>query len=132
MKGYYREFYDEYVLTAPITEKGQIKPPTRQLCAQWVVKAWEKIPEEIVRKAWDVCGYKSVREIQNIEENQTNNTDTSLVKHYSPDEIVTIMEKAGGKEAMQLIRDPENEVGEAQYDSEETENDNDGTWEVSE
>ena len=132
MKGYYREFYDEYVLTAPITEKGQIKPPTRQLCAQWVVKAWEKIPEEIVRKAWDVCGYKSVREIQNIEENQTNNTDTSLVKHYSPDEIVTIMEKAGGKEAMQLIRDPENEIDEAQDDSEETEEGNDGTWHAAE
>ena len=131
LKGYYREFYDEYVLTAPINEKtGQIISPTRQLSAQWVVKAWEKIPEEMIRKVWDVCGYKKISEIQNIE--QFCNKETTVVTQYSSDEIVSVMEKARGKEAMQLIRDPENEVDEAQYDSEETENDDDGTWDASE
>ena len=96
------------------------------------MKSWETIPEEIVRKAWDACGYKSACKIQNIEYHQTDNTDTSLAKHYSPDEIVTIMENAGGKEAMQLIRDPENEIDEAQDDSEETEEENDGTWQAAE
>jgi len=45
-KVYFRDFYDEYVLNAPITEKGNPKPPSRQLLATWVVKAWEKIPEQ--------------------------------------------------------------------------------------
>ena len=62
---------------------------------------------------------------------QGSNTETTLVTHYSSDEILSIMEKAGGKEAMQLIRDPENEVDEAQCDSKESEKNNDGTWEAS-
>mgnify|MGYP003899775703 CR=1 FL=1 len=51
-KGYFRDFYDEYVLNAPVTEKGNPKPPSRQLLATWVVKAWEKIPEQLVRNRW--------------------------------------------------------------------------------
>lgn len=62
-KGYFRDFYDEYVLNAPITEKGNPKPPSRQLLATWVVKAWEKIPEQLVRKAWTACGYQTEEQL---------------------------------------------------------------------
>ena len=31
--------------------------PVRQLLSTWVVEAWEKIPEELVKKSWTVCGY---------------------------------------------------------------------------
>jgi hypothetical protein len=62
-KVYFRDFYDEYVLNAPITEKGNPKPPSRQLLATWVVKAWEKIPEQLVRKAWTACGYQTEEQL---------------------------------------------------------------------
>jgi len=29
------------------------------LLATWIVKAWDLIPEELVRKSWTACGYKS-------------------------------------------------------------------------
>eukprot|EP00957_Ditylum_brightwellii_P031717 2405758-Ditylum_brightwellii.AAC.1 len=41
-------------------------PPSRQLCTQWVVKAWDAISEESIKKAWAVCGYKSMEELINI------------------------------------------------------------------
>ena len=58
-KGFYRELYDNYMLTAPEhKETGNPIAPTRQMISNWVVKAWEKVPEELVYKAWLVGGYK--------------------------------------------------------------------------
>jgi hypothetical protein len=31
--------------------------------ATWVVKAWEKIPEQLVRKAWTACGYQTEEQL---------------------------------------------------------------------
>ena len=62
-KGYFRDLYDEYILNAPVTEKGNPKPPSRQLLATWVVKAWDMIPEELVRKAWTACGYETEEQL---------------------------------------------------------------------
>jgi hypothetical protein len=64
-KGYYRELYDLYMLDAPVSSKGYPIAPSRQLCAQWCVKAWKKVPEELVIKAWELAGYKTVDEIEN-------------------------------------------------------------------
>lgn len=47
------------MLTAPVHEEtGNPIAPTRQMISNWVVKAWEKVPEELVYKAWLVGGYK--------------------------------------------------------------------------
>ena len=62
-KGFYRDLYDDYMLTAPTNEKGHPLIPSRQLCATWVVQAWEKVPEELICKAWDLANYKTVEEI---------------------------------------------------------------------
>eukprot|EP00957_Ditylum_brightwellii_P033881 2567444-Ditylum_brightwellii.AAC.1 len=65
-KGLYHEHYNVFMLFAPENDKGQPMPTSRQLCAQWVVKAWDAISEESIKKAWVVCGYKSMEELVNI------------------------------------------------------------------
>ena len=88
-KGHYREYYDSYAISAPINDNtGHIKPPTHQLCTQWVVKSWEKIPPELMRKSWTVCGYKSVSELE--EKDCSINVNT--VTEYTREDIVSIME----------------------------------------
>ena len=60
-KGFFRDLFEEWALTAPVNKKtGHPLAPSRQLLAQWVVQAWEKVPEELIRKAWVVSGYKDV------------------------------------------------------------------------
>ena len=39
--------------------------PSRQMLAQWIVKAWAKVPKELVRKSWEYCGYKSTEDLSN-------------------------------------------------------------------
>ena len=47
---------------------GHPLAPSRQLRAQWIVKAWDKVPKEPVRKSWEVCGYKSTQDLSKEEE----------------------------------------------------------------
>ena len=62
-KSLYRDEYDNYMLTAPTRNEHPITP-SRQLCATWVVKAWEQIPEALIHKAWELANYKSMEEIE--------------------------------------------------------------------
>ena len=55
------------MISAPSNGRGQPIAPTRQLCATLVVKAWNKVLEELVRKSWEVSGYKNIDDLQNIE-----------------------------------------------------------------
>ena len=65
-KGLYRYYYDCYIISAPSNDKGQPISPTRQICPTWVGKAWNKVPEELVRKFWGVWGYKNIDDFQNV------------------------------------------------------------------
>ena len=57
-KGYFRDCYDNYLLSAPVNAHTQHPiAPSRQQLAQWVVESWEKITKELVVKAWSACGY---------------------------------------------------------------------------
>ena len=56
----YRDYYDYYMLSVPSNYRGHPISPTRQICATWVVKAWNKVPEELLRKYWEVCGDKNI------------------------------------------------------------------------
>ena len=62
-KGHFRDLYDLYIMTAPVGNTGNPQAPSRQLLATWVVKAWDLIPEELVRKSWTACGYKSEKDL---------------------------------------------------------------------
>jgi hypothetical protein len=93
-KGYYREEYELYMLKAPLNEKGQPDPPSRQLCAQWCAAAWNKIPEALLCKTWHMCGYKRVSDL--AKEGSVHN---SIVQFYSTDQIRSVVEKALGPRA---------------------------------
>lgn len=64
LKGYFRDDYDDYMLTCPVNSNGHLITPSRQLCATWVVNAWEKVSPELIQKAWKLANYKSVKEIE--------------------------------------------------------------------
>ncbi len=102
-KGGFRDYFEEWSLNAPINPKTDHPlPPSRQLLAQWAVKAWAKIPEELIRKAWEVCGYKSTEELQ------SESTSYAIVNH-SQQKLGSLVEKIAGQEAGDAFRDDENE-----------------------
>ena len=54
-KGFFRDLFKEWSLNAPTNPKtGHPLAPSRQLLAQWIVKAWAKVPKEPVQKSWEV------------------------------------------------------------------------------
>ena len=56
-KGFFRDLFEEWSLNAPTNPKTvHLLAPSRQLLAQWIVKAWAKVPKEPVRKLWEVYG----------------------------------------------------------------------------
>ena len=49
---FFRDLSKEWSLNAPTNPKtGHPLAPSRQLLAQWIVKAWAKVPKEPVRKS---------------------------------------------------------------------------------
>ena len=81
-KGFHRELHEWHLLNAPENDKGQPISPSRQLCAQWAVEAWDEAPEELVAKAWRICGHKSMEEIQDSSGGANNSlalTDTRSI-----------------------------------------------------
>ena len=45
-KGHYRSYYDLRIIDAPMNPTtGHPLIPSRQLCAIWLAKAWEQVPE---------------------------------------------------------------------------------------
>ena len=37
------------------TAAGNVRPPSKALCLQWVMECWEALPAEIVQKSFCVC-----------------------------------------------------------------------------
>lgn len=104
-KGYFRDLFECWSLTAPVHPvTGNPLAPSRQLLAQWAVMAWDKIPEALVRKAWEVCGYKSVQKL-------TEETEAGgAIVAYNRKEIGAMIEAIAGPDAAaHFLHDPENE-----------------------
>ena len=81
-KGFFRDLFQEWSLNAPTNPKtGHPLAPSCQLLAQWIVKAWDKFPKKLVRKLWEVCGYKSTEDLSNEEE-----TASVVVINYSQEQ----------------------------------------------
>ena len=69
LKGFFRDLFEEWSLNAPTNPKtGHPLAPSRQLLAQWIVKAWAKVPKETVQKSREVYGYKLTEDLSNEEE----------------------------------------------------------------
>lgn len=101
-KGYFRDMYDEYILSAPVhPERGTPLPPSRQQLATWVVEAWDKIPEEMVRKSWTACGYQP--------EGQLSSSDGCEIVPWTDNEVRDMVKKYCGQDASDYLLDEENE-----------------------
>ena len=75
-------------MNAPNNPKtGHPLAPFCQLLAQWIVKAWAKVPKEPVRKSWEVYGYNSAEDLINEEE-----TASVAVINYSQGQLGTMIE----------------------------------------
>ena len=99
-KGFFRDIFKEWSLNAPTNPNtGHLLAPSHTLFAQWIVKAWAKVPKELVRRLWEVCGYKSTEDLSNEEE-----TASVAVINYSQEQLGTMIENiAGDKSRMAWI-----------------------------
>lgn len=123
-KGYFRDLFEEWSLNAPINEKtGHPFQPSRQLLAQWVVAAWAKIPDELVRRAWEVCGYRSMDKLQ-------EEARSEALVEYSPDALGSLVEKLCGEDGNNAWLDPENDPDLGPEESFPDDDDADDEWEL--
>ena len=74
------------------------------------------MPEELIRKSWSVCGYKSVNKLEELD------GAVSTLTEYSASDLVGIIEAAVGGEAVAHWKNPENENIDAEEEEEE------GSW----
>ena len=82
-------------MNAPTNPKtGHLLTPYLQLLAQWIVKAWDKVPKEPVRKSWEVCGYKSTEDLSKEEE-----TASVAVINYPQEQLGTMIENIAGDDS---------------------------------
>ena len=81
---------------------GHPLAPYCQLFAQWIFKAWAKVPTEPVRKSWEVCGYKSTKDLSNDEE-----TESVAVINYYQEQLGTMIENIAGDDARMAWIDEE-------------------------
>ena len=104
-KGFFRDLFGELSLNAPTNPKtGHPMAPSRQLLAQWIVKAWAKVPKEPVRKLCEVYGYKSTEDLSNEED-----TASVAVINYSQEQLGTMIENISGDDARMAWIDEAND-----------------------
>ena len=88
-KGHFCDMYDQYILTAEI-HNGAPRLPSWQLLATWVVKAWDMILPELVRKLCTACGHLLREElagdnVTNIVVAKNNEFATKVDRLYGPE-----------------------------------------------
>jgi len=103
-KGYFRDLFEAWSLCAPINEKnGNPLPPSRQLLANWILTAWDKISPALVVKAWEVCGYKTQKQLKADAE------DMGAITVWSAESLGAVVERAAGNDALtHFLHDVEN------------------------
>ena len=104
-KGFLRALFEEWSLKVRINP-NTVHPlaPFRQLLSQWIVKAWAKVPKELVQKSWEVCGYKSTEDMSNEEE-----TASITVINYSQELSGTMIENISGDDGRMAWIDEAND-----------------------
>ena len=89
-KGKFRDKYDFYMLNAKCNDKGHPIPPSRQLLAQWVVKAWDFVSEKLVAGSWESCGYKPYEMLRS----SATTTKSSAVTVFPKNKILSMVAKS--------------------------------------
>ena len=104
-KGFFRDLFEECSLNAPTNPNtGHLMAPSRQLLAQWIFKAWAKVPKELVRKSWEVYGYKLTEDLSNEEE-----TESVAAINYSQGQLGNMIENISGDDTIMAWIDEAND-----------------------
>ena len=83
------------MLNAPVNPTtGHLFFPSHQLCATWVVSAWERVPEALVRKAWTVGNYKTFNELQKSPRKKLSEHDIIIYNQNNIINIITELENS--------------------------------------
>ena len=102
-KGFFRDLFEEWSLQAPVNPKTDHPlAPSRQLLAMWVVEAWDKVPVEIIQKAWVVCGYQSMEQLH-------KKSESSAIIDYTRRELGSMVEKICGQDGIDAWIDDAND-----------------------
>eukprot|EP00957_Ditylum_brightwellii_P177727 13538253-Ditylum_brightwellii.AAC.1 len=78
-------------------------PPSRQLCAQWVVKTWDAISEESIKKAWVVYGNTYMEELIN-----TPNSINGILPVFAKSDLQIAQEYQTDNDGHHHFLNPEN------------------------
>jgi len=80
------------MITGPFefTPAGKKKAPTRNLVLRWIKEAWQKIPEELVKKSFKSCGISNAMDgTEDIatytEDSQELNDDEEMEDEFKTD-----------------------------------------------
>ena len=104
-KGLFHDLFKIWLLNAPTNPNtGHLLAPSCQLLAPWIVKAWAKVPKELVRKSWEVCGYKSTEDLSNEED-----MASVAVINYSQEQLGTMMDNISVDDAIMAWIDEAND-----------------------
>ena len=114
MKGYYRDLYDIHMINAPVhPSTGHPFVPSRQLCATWIVKAWERVPEALVKKAWVVGNYAPFEKLQSQDFNESISNE---IVNYGQNEIVNEITRAtSNDDLLQHFLAPDNIYADSEF-----------------
>lgn len=107
-KLFMREQYDSYALTAAVNDRNAMIAPSRQLVARWVVAAWERIPSNLIVKAFLSAGITSPEMYGDVD---TGLCPQALEEAYRCSNAATLLQgaddAAGLEDAVDLRDDAE-------------------------
>lgn len=93
-KGFFRDLFEDWSLNAPLHPvSGHPLAPSRQLLAGWVVQAWEKVPVDLIKRAWEVSGYRPSDQL----EGEARSTE---IVESDRRELGSMVKKIAGTDAM--------------------------------
>ena len=115
IKGFYRDSYDAHMLNVLVnTITGYLFIPSCQLCAVWVVSAWEHMPEALVQKAYTVANYKTFEKLQKAHGEESLDNDIII---YEQNNIVDIIAECENSSVLiEQYLSPDNVYADGEFD----------------
>ena len=63
--------------------------PSMHICSRWIVNAWDKLAEKLVKKSWDMEQCKSVENVSR-ESKASRSSDRQIVTYSKKDTVAEI------------------------------------------
>ena len=90
----YRKLYNEWMATGEksFTPAGNMRPPEKALCLEWVKIAWSKVTNDVVIKSFKACGIS----------NNTDGSEDDMIHCLKPGEVAHSTAETVARETAQL------------------------------